>query len=89
MPGMSSGPFRNRPSRSPLPEAWRNALKAGFGLGFIVFGTVVAVIRNIEYVPGDVRGTDAYHWIWGGVFVAAGIWLLLSIHYPRLRGPRR
>jgi hypothetical protein len=64
-------------------------VRAGFGLFFIVAGTVVAVVRNVDYMSGDVRGTDAFHWISGGVLIAVGIWLLLSIHYPRLRGPWR
>jgi xanthine/uracil permease len=64
-------------------------VRAALGLIFIVVGVVAAVVRNVEYVPGDVRGTDAFHWISGGVIVAAGIWLLVSIRYPRLRGPWR
>jgi hypothetical protein len=64
-------------------------VRAGFGLIAIVFGIAAAVERNVKYVPGDIRGTDAFHWISGGVIVAVGMWLLLSIHYPKLRGPWR
>ena len=64
-------------------------MRAGTGLALIVFGAVAAIERNVDYMSGDVRGTDAFHWIAGGIFIALGIWLLLSIHYLRLRGPWR
>jgi hypothetical protein len=70
-----------------------NRLKDGvqivLGVLFIVFGVLFATVRNVQYAPGDVRGSDAYNWLSGAVIIAIGGWLILSVRYPKLRGPWR
>jgi hypothetical protein len=58
-------------------------------IGFVVFGLLFAVTSNIKYAAGDVRGTAAHAFIIGGVAIAVGIVVLLSIPVPRRQGTRR
>ena len=86
---MSFSPFSTRPPRNPLSETWQNVIRAIVGVGFIGGGVLFVFIRNIDYAPGDYRGSDWYHIGLGGITIVLGIWALLTIRYPRLRGPWR
>jgi hypothetical protein len=84
---MNSNPFSGRPPTRRLSERQKNAIRVVGGIGFIAFGVLFAVVRNIDYAPDDYRGSDAYHFAVGALGIAMGIWALLSVRYPRLRGP--
>lgn len=56
---------------------------------FIVGGVLFITVRNIQYAPGDYRGSDLFNFAVGSVAIAIGKWVLLSVRYPRLRGPWR
>jgi hypothetical protein len=86
---MSLNPFSSRPPRHPLSKTWQNVIRVIVGVGFICGGVVFVFIRNIDYVPGDYRGSDAYHIGLGSLTILIGIWALLATRYPRLRGPWR
>lgn len=86
---MNVNPFAGRPPKHPLSDRQKDAVAIVVGVVFIVFGILTAFVRNIQYSSGDVRGSDAYHWFTAAVFIAIGIWLLLSFRYPKLRGPWR
>lgn len=85
---MSSNPFSSRPPTRRFSEREKNVIRVVGGIGFIAFGLLFAVVRNIDYSPGDYRGSNAYHFAVGAFGIAMGIWALLSVRYPRLRGPR-
>lgn len=86
---MSLSPFSSRPPRHPLGERWKNVIRVIVGVGFIGVGLLFIMTRNIEYPPGDYRGSDAYNVISGVVAILLGAWALLATRYPRLRGPWR
>jgi hypothetical protein len=72
-----------------LIERLKNILRLAGGIGFIVFGIAFAVIRNVEFAENDVRASDGYRFGVAAVEIAIGIWLLLSLRDPKLRGPWR
>jgi hypothetical protein len=72
-----------------LSEREKNGIRVVGGIGFVAFGVLFALARSIDYSPGDYRGSDAYHFAVGAFGIAMGIWALLSVRYPRLRGPWR
>lgn len=86
---MNLNPFAGRPPRPPLGGRWSAVVGSIVGVWFIVGGVLFITVRNIDYPPGDYRGSDAYNFLTGGAAIAVGIWVLLSIRYPRLRPPWR
>jgi hypothetical protein len=67
----------------------KDILRLVGGIGFIVFGIAFAVIRNVEFAENDVRASDGYHFGVAAIEIAIGIYLLLSLRYPKLRSPWR
>jgi hypothetical protein len=74
---------------NPLIEHGKQVLRLLGGIGAIAFGIVFAVVRNVQYVENDIRSSDGYNFAAGAFEIAIGVWLLLSLRYPRLRGPGR
>lgn len=81
-------PF-DRPPRRPLDERTVNAVRAIGGTIFVVVGFLFATTQNIQYAPGDVRGTEAFGLVTGGAAILVGLFILMSIRFPQLRGRRR
>ncbi len=56
---MSLNPFSNEPRRNRLTSRQQDILRFIGGIGFIVLGAWLMLVRNIDYPPGDFRGSLA------------------------------
>ena len=82
----------NRPPRRRLSERQKTLVRGIVGIGMILLGVLFLTTQTIAYAPGDYRGSEAYRVVAGGLSSGAGLVVLLSIRFARLRrwsGPRR
>jgi hypothetical protein len=73
--------------RHGLIEQGKQVLRLAGGIGFIAFGIVVAVVRNVQYVEkNDIRASDGYHFASGAIEIAIGILAAPVRALPKVAG---
>ena len=68
-----------RPPRRPLTDRQKTLVSAIVGVGAILLGALFLIGPNISYAPGDIRASSGYSLFTGGLAIALGIIVLVSI----------
>lgn len=69
----------DRPPRRRLDARQRRVVMVVVGLGSVVFGILSVTGPQIDYAPGDLRGTAAYNLLTGGLALVVGLAILLYL----------